>query len=164
MTPPWYRTTRFLALAGSLLMWLALPPVDWWPLAWVAPLPWLLLVRQPDLEVAGHFAHLAVPASYSGWRRCIGSRCRIGRRVLVGSRYRSIWRSISRVHRRHTGGGALLRASRWCSPRPSCGPGWPGKGHLLSGFTMGSLEHTQFRWLQLIQVADLMGATGSGSS
>ena len=30
-------------------MYLALPPWDLWPLAWIAPVPWLLLVRQPLL-------------------------------------------------------------------------------------------------------------------
>src|SRR5260370_13054394 len=46
----WYRSTWAIALAGSLLMWAALPPLDWWPLAWLAPVPWLLLVRQERLS------------------------------------------------------------------------------------------------------------------
>src|SRR3954462_9246725 len=46
---PWYRTTWFLGFAGSLLMWLALPPADLWPPAPVAPPPRLLLIRQPVL-------------------------------------------------------------------------------------------------------------------
>src|SRR5688572_5047033 len=31
---------------GNLLLWLAFPPLGWWPLAWVAPLPWLWLIGQ----------------------------------------------------------------------------------------------------------------------
>lgn len=34
------------------------------------------------------------------------------------------------------------------------------RGHLLTGFTMASLGHTQYRWLALIQVSDLAGAYG----
>jgi apolipoprotein N-acyltransferase len=34
------------------------------------------------------------------------------------------------------------------------------RGHLLTGFTMASLGHTQYRWLQLIQISDLAGAYG----
>ena len=36
------------------------------------------------------------------------------------------------------------------------------RGHLLSGFTMASLGHTQAGWLPLVQVADLAGAYGVG--
>ncbi len=42
-------STRAVAAVGSLLMWAALPPLDWWILAWIAPVPWLLLVRQERL-------------------------------------------------------------------------------------------------------------------
>src|SRR5688572_6562767 len=45
---PWYRSTLAVGLFGSLLMWASLPPLDWWLLAWIAPLPWLLLVLQPN--------------------------------------------------------------------------------------------------------------------
>ena len=36
------------------------------------------------------------------------------------------------------------------------------KGHLLSGFTMGSLGHTQFRFLPFIQIADIISGYGVG--
>jgi len=36
------------------------------------------------------------------------------------------------------------------------------RGHLITGFTMASLGHTQYRWLALIQVCDLVGAYGLG--
>ena len=34
------------------------------------------------------------------------------------------------------------------------------KAHLMSGFTMGSLEHTQYRWPAAIPIADLAGGYG----
>ena len=36
------------------------------------------------------------------------------------------------------------------------------RGHVLGGFTMASLGHTQYRWTELIQVSDLAGAYGVG--
>jgi apolipoprotein N-acyltransferase len=43
-------------------------------------------------------------------------------------------------------------------------PVWTGlelvRGHLLGGFTMGSLGHTQYQWLTIIQLCDLVGAYG----
>ncbi len=46
----WWQTTWFLALGGSLLSWLALPPADLWPLAWAAPVAWVLLLRRESLS------------------------------------------------------------------------------------------------------------------
>jgi len=34
------------------------------------------------------------------------------------------------------------------------------RGHLLSGFTMGALSHTQIHWLSVIQIADVIGDYG----
>lgn len=40
-------------VAGCTLLWCALPPLGWWPLAWLAPLPWAWLMALPRLpEVA----------------------------------------------------------------------------------------------------------------
>src|SRR5579862_4234678 len=44
------KSTLGLGLLGSLLVYASLPPLDWWPLAWIAPVPWLLLVRQNELS------------------------------------------------------------------------------------------------------------------
>ena len=34
------------------------------------------------------------------------------------------------------------------------------RAHLLTGMTMASLGHTQYRWIELIQLSDLAGAYG----
>ena len=54
--PAWRRVTTWLAgptfaaaLAGGILLWAALPPLDIWPLAWIAPVPWILLIRRQSL-------------------------------------------------------------------------------------------------------------------
>ncbi len=41
--------TFALALAGGLLLWASLPPLRWWPLGWLAPFCWLLLIRREQL-------------------------------------------------------------------------------------------------------------------
>ena len=78
------RATLGFGLLGSVLSWLALPPVGLWPLAWVAPIPWLLLVlrtelpgRRPYLAIwaagiafwllAVHWLRLPHPATSLGW-------------------------------------------------------------------------------------------------
>ena len=82
--PPWYRSPLAIALCGSVLMWAALPPLAWGPLGWIAPVPWLFLVRRHALAgrrpyralclaglvfwlLAIHWLRLPHPAVYMGW-------------------------------------------------------------------------------------------------
>ncbi|MCD4728483.1 MAG: hypothetical protein K8R46_12520, partial [Pirellulales bacterium] len=60
------QSTFRLGLAGAVLLWAALPPLDLWPLAWVAPIPWLWLVRRPQLDGRRPYAALAV-AGFCFW-------------------------------------------------------------------------------------------------
>src|SRR5258708_1189646 len=77
------RITLLVALGGGLILWAAFPPFDLPWLAWIAPLPWLWLVkletlpgRRPYLALwLGGLAHwllmlqgirLAHPALYAG--------------------------------------------------------------------------------------------------
>src|SRR5690606_19504992 len=53
---PWWHGTLALSSAGSLLAWAALPPLDWSILAFLAPVPWVLLIRRERLP---------------GWRPCL---------------------------------------------------------------------------------------------
>ena len=72
------------AVVGSLLCWLAFPPVGWSHLAWVGPVPWLLLVSQEKLPgrrpyralwlggfvfwlLAVHWIRLPHPLNYLAW-------------------------------------------------------------------------------------------------
>jgi apolipoprotein N-acyltransferase len=155
---PWHQRTLLLALAGALLLWAAFPPLNWWPLAWVAPVPWLLLVRLPRLHgwkpylqiwLAGfvHWAlmlqgiRLAHPALYGGW--------------LALSAYLSVYLvlfvAISRV---------AVQQLRW--PLFLVAPlVWVGiellRSHLISGFASGLLAHTQTDWPLILQMSDLGG-------
>ena len=155
------RQTWWLALASSALMFAALPPVDLWPLAWIAPVPWLILCRQETLAgrrpyrtlwIAGfvfwmaalHWIRLPHPANYIGWL-ALATYLAFYIPVFVGV---TRWA----VHHWHW---SLIVAAPVI---------WTGlelaRGHLLTGFTMASLGHTQYRWIELIQVSDFAGAYG----
>jgi apolipoprotein N-acyltransferase len=150
-----------MSFAGVVLMWAALPPLDWWPLAWVAPVPWVMLIRRDELPgrrpyrvltLAGfcfwmavlHWMRLPHPATSVGW-------------VALSAYfafYLPLFVGLSRVAVHRLRVPAILAA-------PII---WTGlelaRAHLLTGMTMASLGHTQYRWVELIQLSDLAGAFG----
>ncbi len=132
-------------------------------LAWLAPACWVLLIRHEKLP--GRRPYLALwlvglafwlaalywltfPywATFFGWLAL----------ALYLAFYLPVFVGLSRVavHRLHV-------------PTIVAAPVvWTGlelaRGHLVTGFTMASLGHTQYRWLELIQISDLAGAYGVG--
>jgi apolipoprotein N-acyltransferase len=155
------QSTLGLGLLGSLLVFISLPPLDFWPLAWVAPVPWLLLARQEKLGgrrpyralwIAGfafwlaaiHWLRLPHWTTYFGWLAL----------SFYLAFYLPVFIGLTRiaVHR--------LRISIVLAA-PIV---WTGlelaRGHLLGGFTMGSLSHTQIHWLSIIQSADVIACYG----
>jgi apolipoprotein N-acyltransferase len=149
-----------MGLLGAVLLWAALPPLDWWPLAWVAPVPWAMLIRRKDLPgrrpyavltlvgfcfwmAALHWLRLPHPATSIGWVAL----------SFYFAFYLPVFVGLSRVAV-HRGLSVILAA-------PIV---WTGlelaRAHLLTGMTMASLGHTQFRWIQLIQLSDLAGTYG----
>ena len=149
------------AFLGGVLLWAALPPVDWWPLAWIAPLPWLFLIRREHLPgrrpyavltLAGfcfwmgalHWLRLPHPATSVGWVAL----------SFYFAFYLPVFVDLSRVAVHRLRIPVILAA-------PIV---WTGlelaRAHLLTGMTMASLGHTQYRWVELIQLSDLTGAYG----
>jgi len=155
--------TLYLALISAAAFWAALPPLNLWPLAWIAPIGWLLLARQAALPgrrpylvlwLSGfvfwlamlHFLRYPHPATSIGW---------VALSAYLGC-YIPVFVGLTRV-----------AVHRWRMSLVIAAPiVWTGlelaRGHLLSGFTMASLGHTQAGWLPLVQVADLAGAYGVG--
>lgn len=154
----WWRSTWALAWAGQILFWAALPPLELSPLAWLAPIPWVLLVRQERLASRrpyrtlwfsafvfnlAAFYWLTLPhwATSFGWLAL----------AFYLAWYFPIFIGLSRVasHR--------LRVP----PPLATAVVWTGlelaRGHLLTGFGMGSLGHTQYRWPLVLQTSDLAG-------
>jgi apolipoprotein N-acyltransferase len=150
-----------LAFLGSIFLWASLPPLDWGALAWIAPVPWVLLVRREKLDgrrpytmlwLAGfatwmgtlHFLRLPHWATSFGW-------------VAVSfyfAFYLPVFVGLSRVAVHRLRVPVILAA-------PIV---WTGlelaRGHLLTGMSMACLGHTQYRWIELIQLSDLAGAYG----
>jgi len=154
-----YAALRSPARLGAALLWAAFPPVDFWPLAFVAPVPWILLIRQRepagvrtygDLYFAGlvfwlatlHWVRLSHPVAWLGWFALAA--------YFACYLPAFVWLARVAVHRLRL--PVILAA-------PVV---WTGlelvRGHLLTGMTMASLGHTQYRFLWLIQISDLGGA------
>ncbi len=159
----WYRSTLSHALLSALLLWAALPPADLWPLAWVAPVWWVLLVRREELSGRRPYGQLWVVGflfwlAALHWMRLPHWLTGIGWVALcfyLGF-YLPVFVGLSRIAVHRLRVPVILAA-------PIV---WTGlelaRGHLLTGFTMASLGHTQYRWIALIQLSDLAGAYGVG--
>jgi len=120
---------RSPARLGAALLWAAFPPVDFWPLAFVAPVPWVLLIRRRELAGGRTYSDLWL-AGLIFWLFVWLSRVAVHRlRVPVIVAAPAVWTGLELV-----------------------------RGHLLTGMTMASLGHTQYRFLALIQISDLGGA------
>jgi len=158
-----FSSTLGHALLGAAVLWMALPPLGrWlWPLAWVAPVWWILLIRPEQLAgrrpyralaLAGflfwmaalHWLRLPHWATSFGWIAL----------SLYFAFYLPVFVGLSRVAVHRLRLPVILAA-------PIV---WTGlelaRGHLLTGMTMASLGHTQYRWIELIQLSDLAGAYG----
>jgi apolipoprotein N-acyltransferase len=150
--------TFLQAALGSALLFAALPPLSIWPLGWVAPIPWLLLIgraelsgKRPYLQIyaagilfwllALHWLRLPHPATSIGW---------IAVAFYMGC-YLPLLVALGRV------GVHTLKAPLWVAAPVV----WTGlelvRGHLLTGFLMASIAHTQLRWPAVLQIADLGG-------
>jgi apolipoprotein N-acyltransferase len=156
----WAKTAIVFAvgLLGGSLLWAAIPPINWAWLAWIAPLPWLVLVRLPELPgkrpyvmlwLAGcvhwlcmeYGIRMAHPALNAGWVALAA--------YLAG--YLPVFIGLTRV--------AVHRLK--FSPVIAAPVVWVGlelvRGHFLGGFSMGLLAHTQAEFPRLIQISDIAG-------
>ncbi len=155
------RSTLASAILGSVLCWLAFPPVGLSLLVWVAPMAWLMLVcleqlpgRRPygALWLAGslfwlltvHWIRLPHPANYLAW---------LVLAAYLGA-YLPAFVALARAGVHH------WRLPLWLvAPTVWTGLDWL-RNHLMTGFGMGSLAHTQVGFPQVIQIADLFGEYG----
>jgi apolipoprotein N-acyltransferase len=149
-----------LSLLTALMMWASFPPLDVGPLAYLAYVPLLMLVRPVQrprwtylaATVGGWLAFLALfqwmrlgdPLMYYAWAAC---GIYVGTYVPV-----FLWLCRTAVLRLHV---PLVVAAPVL---------WTGlelvRAHLFTGQAWYLAGHTQYRWLELIQVSDLVGAYG----
>src|SRR5262245_19995458 len=63
---PWrqdFFTALWPSLLSGLILWLAFPPVNWRPLAWIAPVGWLVIVMRAKAPGRGGYWGIWVAAS-----------------------------------------------------------------------------------------------------
>jgi apolipoprotein N-acyltransferase len=157
-SPPWWQSTLAVALLGQFLLWAAFPPLELAPLAWLAPAPWVWLVRKWRLTgrrpylalwLSSFLFHLALFywVTLPHWATSFGWLALSFYLAL----YFPLFIGLSRVAVQRLRVPVILAAPLI----------WTGlefaKAHLLTGFNMGALGHTQYRWPQVIQISDLEG-------
>jgi apolipoprotein N-acyltransferase len=150
----------FPAALSGLLLWCCFTPLDFGPLAWLALVPLLQLVRVPRLGLRNYVAiwfggclfafpalqwmRLGDPTMYIAWF-ALAAYVALDFPVFVG----------------------LTRIAHWKSNVPlwvSAPVVWTGleflRAHLMTGFAWYFLGHSQYRWPAIVQISDLCGAYG----
>lgn len=150
--------TLLLLLSTMLVTWLSFPPVDWGPLAWICLVPVMQLARLPRptrwmyrLTLLTGFGYWLVTLQ---WMRLGDPTMYFALVALAAylSFYWIVWLWLTRT--------AILQMK---IPLILAAPViWVGldyaRSHLLTGFSWYFIGHTQYRWIDLIQVSDLAGA------
>ncbi len=144
----------------AVLYWSAFMPLDFGPLAWVALVPLLMLVRIPERTRSMYLSvtcfGVAAMTACLQWMR-LGDLTMYPAWFALATYcglYFPVFVAISRV--------AVHRVR---IPLTIAVPTiWVGleiiRAHFLTGFAWYFLGHTQYRWLELIQISDLFGAYG----
>jgi len=149
-----------LSAVSAVLLWGAFTPLDVGPLAWIALVPLFTLARParpvrrmyvavfaggllfwlPTLQ----WMRLGDPAMYAAW--------------VALSLYLALYFPLF---------VALARVAVWRFGVPltlAAPVVWVGlellRGYLMTGFSWYYLAHTQYRWVELIQISDVLGAYG----
>ncbi|MCA9123376.1 MAG: apolipoprotein N-acyltransferase [Planctomycetales bacterium] len=150
-----------LCLVANLLTWAAFPPLEWFPLAWFAPAAWASLIQSKHMPgkrpywtiwfvSASTWAFLLEGVGRAFWANYFGL-------VFLGA-YLALYQVL-------TVALARVAVHRWNIPTVIAAPAvWTGlelvRGHLITGFSMALLGHTQVKASAIIQIADLFGAYG----
>jgi len=156
-----WRATLALAMGSSLLLAAAFPPLNLYPLAWIAPIPWLLLIRTPVhpkrsygiLYLSGLLFWLTV--LYGVGNAHWATRA-FGWPVLCGylACYLPLFVTLSRtiVHRTHVP-LAVAAPIVWTALEYV-------RAYFVTGFSLAMLGHTQVDLLPMVQIAESVGAYG----
>jgi len=148
------------SMLSALLLWGAFAPLDFGPLAWISLVPLLALAR---IERPARRMYLAV---YLGgltfwllslqWMRLGHPTMYVAWGAL--SIYLALYFPLAL---------ALARVAVWRFRIPlilAAPVVWTGlellRGYLMTGFSWYYLAHTQHRWIELIQISDVVGAYG----
>ena len=154
------RGAWLLASVAAALFYASFTPLDWGPLAWIALVPLVLLIRLRQ-RTRWMYTAITVSASVSfvallHWMR-YGDPTMVPAMVALGvycALYVPLWVAVSRV-----------AVHRFSVPLMVAVPVvWTGLEFLRAtfgtGFAWYFLSHTQYRWIELIQISDVTGAYG----
>lgn len=149
-----------LPMLSAMLLWASFTPLDWGALGWVALVPLVMLIRNPQrirkLYLAIYIAGLINGLMLFQWMR-LGDVTMypawIALSILLGF-YFPVFVAVSRV-----------AVHRFRIPLAVTVPVvWVGleyfRAHFLTGCPWYFLGHSQYRWLEIIQISDLVGAYG----
>ncbi len=147
-----------LPYLSVLLYWMALPPLNLWPLALLAPMLWCRLIRLPKLPGKRPYAHLWTAGflfwlANTWWVVLPHPVLTLG--WIAMSAYLAIYLpffvAVARVAIYDYRLKPMVAA-----PVVWCGVEFMRK-HLFGGFALGSLEHAFYQTPIMIQIADLGG-------
>ncbi len=144
------------ALATPGLLILCYPPFDMGWLAWVAFLPLLAILEQLSFEKAILWGYLAGALFFAGSLSWFVVLAVPGFLVLAAVLPTMVVLWVVLMHGAlQRGGWAFFVAapSAWAVSEYL-------RGNLFSGFGWNLLGHTQWRWLEMIQISDLVGVYG----
>ena len=149
-----------LSAISAVLMWASFTPLNFSPLAWVALAPLCLLIRLERAPRLWWLTTLIGGATF--WYPSL-QWLRLGDIAMYGAwfalaAYLSIYFPLFV-------GLARVAVHRFGVPLTAAVPlVWVGleyaRAHLLTGFSWYMLGHTQYRWVELIQLSDIFGAYG----
>lgn len=154
------RGAWILGFTTSALLWASFTPLDWGPLAWLALVPVCLLVRIPVrtrwMYTVMYVTSLSQCLLSHQWMR-LGDLWMYPAWIalcLYLAVYLPLFLAISRT--------AVLR---FRVPTVIAVPVvWVAmeyaRAHVLSGLAWYFLAHTQYLWLEMIQISDVVGAYG----
>ena len=154
------RTAWSAAGLAALLTWAAHFPLDWGVLGWLAPVPLVILIRLPDpprwLLRAVFLTTLVGTAASLQWMR-LGDRWMIPAWLSLSvylSLYTPLLVAVTRkaVHRFRIPIGVAVPLA-WVASEYA-------RAHVMTGLAWYFLAHTQYRFVELIQISDLVGAYG----
>lgn len=149
-----------LSAAAAVLLWASFTPLDASPLAWLAIVPLCLLVRldraPKRLWLTTSVGGLLFWLPTLQWLR-LGHESMYVAWFALSIYLAAYWWAFVGLSRAavHRCGLPLVMAVPLV---------WTGlefcRAHLMTGFAWYQLGHSQYRWIELIQISDLLGAYG----
>ena len=144
----------------ACLMWASFTPLDYGPLGWVCLIPLLLLAKIPRKT---RFMYTAIYCSGFAFTLATFQWMRLGDPTMYVA-----WIALAFYIAFYFPLFILLTRTavhRFRIPLPAAAPiMWVGleyiRAYFMTGFSWYYIGHTQYRWIELIQISDITGAYG----